>query len=233
MSENLIPITKASVPPSPTLPDVPIVSQAPQFYTEVINLPSKGWFYSPDSPLSSGQIELKQMTAKEEDILSSKNLIEKNIVLDKLLESVIINKSIKIEDILICDANSILFSLRRLAYGDRYDAVKTCPRCGKETQFQIDLSKMDNLPFEFEKYPKGENSFEFELPTSKVKVKYKFPTKKDDAAMQAELKGLAKSNKEVSRELTTLLKYMIVEVDGNSSNLEIRKFVDTRFLYGI
>src|SRR5512137_1094990 len=96
---NLITISRPSVAaPVPT-------KQETKFPTEVIGLPSKGWFYPEGSPLSSGQLELKMMTAKEEDILTSKNLINKNVVLDKLLESVVIDKSIKLDDMFICDRN--------------------------------------------------------------------------------------------------------------------------------
>ena len=65
-----------------------------QFPTEVIDLPSKGYFYSKDSPLSSGQVEIKYMTAREEDILTSQNLIKKGVVIEKLIDSKIIKNEI-------------------------------------------------------------------------------------------------------------------------------------------
>ena len=88
-----------------------------QFPTEVIDLPSKGYFYPKDSPLSSGQVEIKYMTAKEEDILTSGNLIQKGIVLDKLLEALIVTEGVTLDDVLIGDKNAIMVASRVLAYG--------------------------------------------------------------------------------------------------------------------
>ena len=88
-----------------------------QFPTEVIDLPSKGYFYPEDSPLSSGQLEIKYMTAREEDILTSINLIQKGLAIDKLLESLVVNEDINIKDILIGDKNAIMIAARVLGYG--------------------------------------------------------------------------------------------------------------------
>jgi hypothetical protein len=220
MSE-IIPITRPSVgTPTPA----PQKAES-KFPTEVINLPSKGWFYPEESPLASGTLELKMMTAKEEDILTSKNLIQKNIVLDKLLESVVIDKSIKLDDMLVCDRNAAFFAIRRLAYGDEYEATVTCGRCGKENAVTIDLSKLDNRPFDFDKYPRGENSFSFTFPYSKVTITYKLLSKKDENNIEMELKGLEKISKDFTREITTRLTHIITSVDGDSSKARIRKFV--------
>jgi hypothetical protein len=226
MSDQLIPITRPTVN-NPVPAVTPLESKFP---TEVINLPSKGWFYSPESSLSNGSIELKMMTAKEEDILTSRNLIQKNIVLDKLLESIVIDKSIKLDDMLICDRNAVFFAIRRLAYGDQYDAKITCGRCAKENDISIDLSKLDNRPFEFEKHPKGENNFTFKLPHSGVTVGFKLLTKKDENAIDQELTGLAKVYKDVSKEVTTRLSHLLTSVDGNSEKTRIRKFVNEELL---
>lgn len=229
MSDQIISITRPnsnqSVPSQS-----PVTKPESKFPTEVINLPSKGWFYPSESPLSSGTLELKMMTAKEEDILTSKNLIQKNIVLDKLLESVVINKSIKLDDMFVCDRNAAFFAVRRLAYGDMYDATFTCGRCGKENSISIDLGKMDNKEFEFDNYPKGENSFEFKLPFSGVILKYKILSKKDENTIEQELTGLAKISKDFTKEVTTRLSHIITSVDGNSERPRIRKFVNEELM---
>ena len=230
MSDAIIPITRPTGnggnPPPPQSPQ----KMENKFPTEVINLPSKGWFYSPENPLSSGTIELKMMTAKEEDILTSRNLIQKNIVLDKLLESVVINKAIHLDDMLICDRNAAFFAIRRLAYGDNYDATVTCGRCGKENSISIDLGKMDNRPFDFDKYSKGENNFSFKLPFSGVMLTYKLLTKKDETSIDQELTGLAKISKDFTREITTRLSHIITSVNGSSERVVIRKFVNEELL---
>ena len=220
MSDQIIPITRPSVNQP-----VPQKIEA-KFPTEVINLPSKGWFYAKDNPLSSGQLELKMMTAKEEDILTSPNLIQKNIVLDKLLESVVVDKSINLDDMLVCDRNAAFFAVRRLAYGDQYEATLSCPRCGKENAVTIDLSKMDNRPFDFDKYPKEENAFRFKLPYTGRTVTFKLLTKKDENAIEAELKGMEKISKDLRREITTRLGHIITAIDGSDKLADIRRFVN-------
>jgi transcription elongation factor Elf1 len=226
MSDQMIPITRPTV----GAPVPPVQKVESKFPSEVINLPSKGWFYPAESPLSSGTLELKMMTAKEEDILTSRNLIEKNIVLDKLLESIVIDKTIKLDDMLIIDRNAAFFAIRRLAYGDQYDAKISCPRCGKENDVSINLSQMDNRPYDFETHPRGENSFTFKLPTSGVTLTYKLLSKKDENSIDQEVKGLSKVNKEISKEVTTRLAYLITAVDGNGEKLRIRKFINEEFL---
>ncbi len=91
------------------------------FPTEVLSLPSQGLLYPEDSPLRSGTIDVKYMTAKEEDILTSTNLIQQGVVLDKLLETLIVDKSINLDDILIGDKNALLVGARILAYGKNYE----------------------------------------------------------------------------------------------------------------
>jgi transcription elongation factor Elf1 len=228
MADEIIPITRPSlasaVPPPTPRTDT-------KFPTEVIYLPSKGWFYPSDYPLSNGTLELKMMTAKEEDILNSKNLINKNIVLDKLLESVVIDKRVNLDDMFTCDRNAAFFAIRRLAYGDAYDVTISCGRCGKENSVTIDLSKMNERPFDFDQYPRGENSFRFTLPYGDGDVlTYKILTKKDERAIEQELKGLEKVSKDFTKEVTTRLCHVITAVNGNSEKGCIRKFVNEGFL---
>ena len=92
-----------------------------KFPTEIVELPSKGHFYVNGHPLSSGKVEIKYMTAKEEDILSSENLIRQGVVIDKLLEALIVDKSIKVNDLLTGDKNAIMVATRILAYGKEYN----------------------------------------------------------------------------------------------------------------
>ena len=100
-----------------------------KFPTEVVSLPSKGHFYPEDSPLSSGEIEVKYMTAKEEDILTSQSLIRKGVVLDKLLEALVVS-DVNLDDILIGDKNAVMVATRVLGYGKDYAFEYDCPSCG-------------------------------------------------------------------------------------------------------
>ena len=226
MSDQTIAITRPTISQPIPIPQ----KMETKFPSEVISIPSHGHFYPNDNPLSSGTLELAMMSARSEDILTSRNLIEKNIVLDKLLESLIINKAIDANDMFVCDRNAAFYAIRRLAYGDIYEAKLTCGRCGKENEVSIDLSKMDNRSFDFEKYPRGENKFSFTLPYSKVDITYKILTHKDEMAIEEELKGLAKVSKDMTREVTTRLGHIITSVDGEEKPAHIRKFVNEEFL---
>jgi len=194
------------------------------FLTEEIELPSKGLIYEENNPLRSGKIEIKYMTAKEEDILSNQSYIEKGIVLDKLLESLIVNKKIKVDDLIVGDKNALFIASRVLGYGKNYEFD-----VGGESQV-IDLTTLENKEFDETSITLGLNSFSFTLPSTGVEIKYKLLTGKDEKAITRELEGLKKLNPNESPELTTRLKHMILSVEENSEPKHIREFVDNRFL---
>ena len=195
-----------------------------QFPTEVIDLPSKGYFYPEDSPLSSGQLEIKYMTAREEDILTSINLIQKGLAIDKLLESLVVNKDINIKDILIGDKNAIMIAARILGYGKNY----VVDIDGEEVT--IDLTSLKDKEIDLSKYDKGKNEFSFTLPNSKRNITFKILTWGDDDLIERELEALEKVGAEIKSEMTTRLKRRITSIDGNSEQSEINKFVDNEFL---
>ena len=199
-----------------------------KYPTEVIPLPTKGWFYPEGHVLSSGEIEIKQMTAKEEDLLANQELIRKGKVLDKLMESVIVNKAIRIDDILIPDKNAIFIAIRRLAYGDEYNVSVTCPQCSTQNKVKIDLSALAYKTFNFDEYPKGVNSFSFKLPFSGVTVTYKLLNQIDEQSIDSELAMIKKSNKENTQEITTRMKYVIISLDGNPDKAGIRRFIEEK-----
>ena len=220
MADPIIPITK------PAATTVAAAPKSNDFPTEVIDLPSQGHFYPATSPLASGRVEIKYMTAREEDILTSQNLIKKGIVLDELLKALIVTPGVQLDDVLICDKNAIFVAARRLAYGDKYDGKSACPKCGEENEVKIDLNEVKPKEFNFAAHPKGENRFSFELPIAKKVIVYKLLTHKDEQAIDAELKGYQKVAKSSSPEMTTRLKYMIVSVDGDETKSVIFKAVD-------
>lgn len=201
--------------------------------TEVIDLPSKGVFYPEGSPLRSGQIELKYMTAKEEDILTSTNLIQKGIVLDKLMDSLIVTKGVKSSDLLIGDLNAVMVASRILGYGKDYDVLMTCSKCGEKIQETVDLTtlKTENEPTE--DTPK---QITLVLPISKAEVVLKLLTRNDELLMDKETKALKKANGDMESDSTSRLRSMIVSVNGDTSKGKIWSFVenllvkDTRYL---
>ena len=193
-----------------------------KFPTETIELPSKGLVYPKDNPLSSGKIEMKYMTAKEEDILSNQSYINNGTVIDKLLKSLIVSK-INYQDLIVGDKNAIMVAARVLGYGKDYEFDY------KGERVTVDLSTLDNKPFD-EAISQGQNEFTFTLPQSGATLSYKLLTHKDEMAIEAELRGLKKINKNASPEVSTRMKYMILSVNGDDDKKTIREFVDTYFL---
>tara|TARA_B100000214_G_scaffold355040_1_gene312452 strand:- start:674 stop:1414 length:741 start_codon:yes stop_codon:yes gene_type:complete len=195
-----------------------------KFPTEVVDLPSKGHFYVEGHPLSKGKVEIKYMTAREEDILTSQNLIQRGTVIDVLLQSLIVDKKIKIDDMLIGDKNAIMVAARILGYGKEYQFTYD----GEEQT--TDLSKLDSKKMDFSKLARGMNEFSFELPNSKRTITFKLLSSKDEKNIASEIKAKQRISKERSSELTTRLKHMILSVDGKSEKSHINNFVDNEFL---
>ena len=191
--------------------------------TETIELPSKGLLYPEGHPLSNGTIEIKYMTAKEEDILTNQNYIQNGTVLDKLLKSLIVTK-FDYNDLVIGDKNAIMIAARILGYGAEYKFTYN----GVEEI--VDLSEIDNKPLDESLYTKGQNEFTFTLPASNNEITFKFLTHGDEAKISKELEGLKRIKKEESPELTTRLKYMITSINGDRETKTIREFIDQAFL---
>ena len=191
--------------------------------TETIELPSKGLLYPEGHPLSNGTVEIKYMTAKEEDILTNQNYIQNGTVIDKLLKSLIVTK-FNYEELLIGDKNAIMIASRILGYGAEYKFTYN----GKEEV--ADLSKIDNKPFDESLITKGINEFSFKLPTSNNEITFKFLTHGDESKINQELEGLKKLGKEGSPELTTRLKYIVTSINGDRTTKLIREFIDEAFL---
>ena len=202
------------------------------FPTEVLSLPSKGLLYPKDHPLSSGQIDVKYMTAKEEDILTSSNLIEKGLVIDRLLESVIADSKIKLDDMFIGDKNALMVGTRVLGYGKEYVVKMEDPDTSLEVEHAFDLTKLNHKKVDYKLFTEGENQFEYELPNSKRKLAFKLMTHKDERNVEKELKALEKLSKVtgIDHTLTTRLKYQIISVDGETEKNKISNFVDNEFL---
>lgn len=191
--------------------------------TETIELPSKGLLYPEDSELAKGTIEMKYMTAKEEDILTNQSYIKNGTVLDKLMKSLIVSK-INYDDLLIGDKNAIMVASRILGYGSEY----TFEYGGEE--YTVDLTSLDNKPLDEKLFSSRTNEFSFTLPKSKNTVTFKLLTHKDEQDINRELEGLKKINKDASPELSTRLKYIITSIEGNRDKKAIREFVENYLL---
>lgn len=200
------------------------VSNEPKFKfpTEVVELPSKGLVYPKENPLSSGKVEMKYMTAREEDILTNSNYIRKGIVIDKLLQSLIVSK-INYNDLVVGDKNALLVAARVLGYGKDYSFTYY----GEE--YTVDMSSLDNKEIDESKFD-HKNEFEFTLPHSKTNITFQLMTQGLENKIDRELKGLEKLKKEVSPEMSTRMKHLILSVEGDSELKTVREFVDTYLL---
>ena len=198
------------------------------FPTEVISLPSQGKCYPESNPLSKGQVEIKYMTAKEEEILASQNLIRKGVVLDKLFESIIVDKSVNVDDILIGDKNAIMLATRILGYGKDY-VIETEDGMGEKESITVDLSKIQTKEVDFEKLNQ-ENKYQFTTSTGVV-IEYKFLSHGDEKKVEADIRALDRLNKGgVSAEITTRYRHMILSVDGKDDVKSITDFINNKFL---
>lgn len=194
------------------------------FPTEQVDLPSKGLPYSPDSPLSKGVIEMKYMTAKEEDILTNVNFIRQGVVIDKLLQSLIVTK-IDYNELLTGDKNALLVAARILGYGKDYEFDYEDPDTGLKQNLTVDLSILDSKPLSPELKP-GKNEFELVLP-SKTIITFKLLTHGDEKKIDKEVEGLKRINPNGSFDITTRLKHTITSVNGSREQSDIRKFAES------
>jgi len=174
--------------PPPTTP-TPQRDESPLNFivpTEMVDLPSRGKFYPEAHPLHTCEsIEIRHMTAKEEDILTSSSLLRKGVALDKMLQNVIVDKAIKVEDMLIGDKNALLLYSRIFGYGSDYEAVVTCPLCTGKFNHEFDLKIFEPRDFEaemvrYEVEPTANNTFLITLPKSKLMVEFRLLTSRDE-----------------------------------------------------
>ena len=203
--------------------------QEVKYPSETIDLPSNGRLYESSNPLSAGRIEIKYPTAKEEDILTSKNLIDKGVVIDRFIESLIVDKNINLDSLLLGDKNAILIASRILAYGPLYEFKTKCSKCGAIGDEKVDLTKINSKEVNI---PEGSNNlFEVTLPVSQASKKFRVLTQGDDRSIQTDMrtaKKYAEGKEEyVDTEVTTRLKHHVISVNGNSDRSVVKNFVDS------
>ena len=199
----------------------------------MIDLPSKGKVYPESNPLSKGSIEIKYMTAKEEDILISTKFDKEGVGLDKLFESIVVDKDVDINDIVVGDKNDQFSNYSCSRIWCEYQVEITDPFTDEQQPTTIDLSKIQTKEVDFDKLNR-ENLYEFELPKTKKKIKFKLLTHKDETDINTEvdtsITKITKGKSDVSTDVTTRLKYMIQEVDGKTDRGFINSFVVNDFI---
>ena len=207
-----------------------------KFPTEIVELPSKGLIYPKDNALSSGKVEMKYMTAKEEDILTTQSYIKDGSVLDRLFQSLIISNGdglpVKYIDITIGDKNAIMIASRILGYGKDYEVEIDDPSTpGLKQKDVIDLTQFE--PHEYDGSNQTElhqNEFKFELPQAKRTVTFQALTESKERKIKHQLEAQKKQARRMKdstdRQLTTRLKNTILSIDDDTSQESINHFVD-------
>ena len=160
--------------------------------TELIDLPSKGEFYPEGHVLHKAEtIEIKHMTAKEEDILTSSTLLKKGVAIDKMLRSIIINKNINIDDLLLGDKNALLVKSRIFGYGAEYATSIECPQCNTKFDYSFDLEELESKGVEAVQSVERteQNTFVMILPKSNITVEYRLLTSRDERELSKKKTG--------------------------------------------
>ncbi len=198
--------------------------------TEFVELPSKGKYYPPGHPLHNQQhIEVRHMTAKEEDILTSRTLLKQGVALDRVLKNIIINKQINLDTLLIGDKNAMVVAARVSAYGSEYKTAITCPACGETTKYAFNLNEASIFEGEIDNSlnitPTENGTFLIQLPLTGVTVEFKLLTGNDERHL---LKGteMDRKSKAGERGVTRSLKLFTVSVNGSNNPADINTFVD-------
>jgi hypothetical protein len=199
--------------------------------TEYVDLPSQGRFYPPSHPLHAEEcIEIRQMTAKEEDILTSRTLLKKGTALEKVIRNLIVNKAIDPDSLLVGDRNAIIVATRVSAYGSEYSTKVGCPSCGTTQDYAFDLNSASIYNGEhaedygIEAHPDG--TFSTELPKTKLNIHFKLLVGRDERRYVAGVEHDKKNKNQHERNVTRYLSNIIVSVNGNSTSEAIKYVVE-------
>ena len=193
---------------------------------EVVPLPSRGIIYDPDSTLYNREtIQIKAMTAKEEDILSSRAYLKEGTAIEKLIGSCVTDKSFNVDDLITGDKNALMVSIRITGYGSDYKVEHVCKNCGTRQDVTVDLGALELKRLTQQPVEPGKNIFAFELPVTKKVVCYKFLNGHDDREEELKQKRLANLNMTADNNVTNFLERIIISIDGITDKNKIRHFI--------
>lgn len=193
---------------------------------ESVPLPSSGVVYPAESSLHMCQtVDIRSMTAREEDILTSRALIKKGTVITELIRSCLTDKRIQVQDMLAGDRNAIMVALRITGYGAEYNVEADCPKCSARSKQEFNLADMPIKRLQIEPIAKGQNVFEFKLPVTKKTVHFKFLTGRDEEEISTIQDRAKKQGALADNIVTTRLQFAIVSVDGKTDRSSINGFI--------
>ena len=194
---------------------------------EAVPVPSEGKVYSPDSSLHNRSIlEIKAMTAQEEDILTSRALIQQGSVISHLIRSCLIDKSVDVNEMLLGDKNALMVAIRVTGYGSRYSADVNCKSCNKGNNYDFDLASLEIKRLEINPVSQGENLFHFRLPVTKKDIHFKFLSGQDESEISTMSERMKKmTDGTTDSTVTSRLTYQIMSIDGITDKNKIGMFV--------
>jgi len=193
---------------------------------ESVPLPSNGVVYPQENPLHMCQtVDIRSMTAREEDILTSRALIKKGTVITELIKSCLIDKKIYVPDMLAGDRNAIMVALRITGYGAEYTVEADCPKCNARSKQEFNLGEMPIKRLQIEPVAKGQNVFEFKLPVTKKTVNFKFLTGRDEEEINTIQERTKKQGAQADNIVTNRLQFAIVSIDGKADRSSINGFI--------
>ena len=228
MARNAERIPIAEAPNPPETPDPAPTAEQPLTVNIPVNfveLPSAGRFYADEHPLySQPVVEIKFMTTREEEILNSPTLVRRGLAIDRLIQSLLIDKKIKVQSLLIGDKNAILVAARSDAYGSDYNINVTCPICTERDQISCDLEELSHKELADDVEINENRNVIITLPRTKAKVELRFLTGQDEEVINK----FSKKGKKYKMENNLSLQYkqMIVSINGDPSRLKIAEFID-------
>jgi hypothetical protein len=183
--------------------------------TELVRLPSQGKLYATSSPLRSGVLEMRYMTAYDEDILTNVSYAREGVLLDRLLESIIITPGIDIDEIAQCDRDALIIQSRIMSYGPEYPVIVTDPTTKKSLERNVDLRKLKHKPFNLESDDNGEFIYNV---SDTVTLKFKFLT-------STQLKNIS-----AEHSISDILTLMIRQVNDTRKSADIMQYIKYSFL---
>ena len=196
--------------------------------TDFVQLPSGGKVYPVNSTLHNvKEVELRHLTAADEDILTSRSLLRSGKAIDSVISACLSDKRINVEELLSGDKNAIVTFLRVSGYGSDYEVEMDCPSCGETSNHTFDLSNLNMKTLDIEPAAAGDNRFNFQLPQTQINVEFRFLNSLQDKEIaDAQDKLKKRTQSPIDRNITTRLKNVIIAIEGNSDQGYINQFVD-------
>ena len=197
--------------------------------TEFVELPSQGRFYPESHPLhGQDSIEIRQMTAKEEDMLTSRTLLKKGVALDRVISSLIVNKAIDPDSLFVGDRNAIIVATRVSGYGNIYETKVTCPNCSTTQEYSFDLNQANiydgSDARDLGVQTNDDGTFNVTLPRTGVDVQFRLLNGRDEKSFLSGLQSDKKTKKE--KNITRQIAAIVVSLNGDSSMQAKQYFID-------